>query len=103
MLTGRSLGAKRAHEVGLVSELVGRGQALDAARRAAEQLAKFEAGTVAAAKRFAKPVPRARLEREKKLFCRMVTRPEVLDALSAFVDDEGPRPYLPNVPAPGKG
>lgn len=95
LLTGRSLGARRAYEVGLVSELVGRGEALAAARRAAEQLIRFEPQTVAAAKAFAKPLPAARLRRERAVFCRLVTRPEVLEALGAFVEDTSVRPYLP--------
>lgn len=95
LLTGRSLGARRAHEVGLASELVGRGEALAAARRAAEQLIRFEPRTVAAAKAFAKPVPAERLRRERALFCELVTRPGVLRALEAFVEDTSVRPYLP--------
>lgn len=96
LLTGRSIGAKRAHEVGLVAEVVGRGEVLDAARRAAQQLARFEARTMAAAKRFAKPIPKARLERERQVFCDLVTQPQVLEALGAFVEDDSVRPYLPS-------
>ena len=95
LLTGRSIGAKRAHEVGLVAEMVGRGNVLEAARRSAEQLARFEPQTMAAAKRFAKPIPKARMERERRVFAKLVTRPEVMQSLGTFVDDEGVRPYLP--------
>ena len=94
LLTGRSIGAKRAHEVGLVAEVVPRGEVLASARRAAQQLARFEGRTMAMAKRFAKPIPEARLKRERQLFCRMVTQPEVLEALGSFVTDDGVRPYL---------
>lgn len=95
LLTGRSLGARRAHEVGLVSQLVGRGQALDAARRVAQQALRFDATTTREAKAFAKPLPRAELEREKDTFCRLVARPEVLGALDDFVHSTDVRPYLP--------
>lgn len=95
LLTGRSLGARRAHEVGLVGHLVGRGEALEAARRLAEQTARFEGATVRVAKRFVKPLPKARLDEEKDTFCRLVTRPEVFRALQRFVDSDDLRPYLP--------
>lgn len=95
LLTGRSLGARRAHEVGLVGHLVARGEALEAARRLAEQTARFDAATVHTAKRFLKPLPRERLELEKETFSRLVTRPEVFQALQRFVDSDDIRPYLP--------
>lgn len=95
LLTGRSLGARRAHEVGLVGHLVGRGEALEAARRLAEQTSRFEGTTVRTAKRFLKPLPRERLEQEKDTFCRLVTRPEVFQSLQRFVDSDDLRPYLP--------
>lgn len=96
LLTGRSLGARRALEVGLVHQVVPTGQALDAARRVAAQAVRFDPVTTAAAKGFAKPVPRARLEAEKDTFCRLVTRPEVFEALERFVTSDDVRPYLPS-------
>lgn len=95
LLSGRSLNAQRALEVGLVAQVVPRGEALAAARRLASQAARFDPATVAAAKRFAKPIPRAELAREKALFVDLVGRPEVLEALQRFVDDTSIRPYLP--------
>jgi enoyl-CoA hydratase/carnithine racemase len=95
LLTGRSLNARRAHEVGLVHQLAPRGEALQAARRVAEQVVRFDANTTAAAKAFAKPLPRARLEEEKRLFCELVTEPVVLEALERFVTSDDVRPYLP--------
>lgn len=95
LMTGRSMNAARAHEVGLVSQLVPKGEALGAARRLAEQAARFDAATTAAAKRFAKPVPRAALAHEKRVFLSLVGRPEVLEALDRFVSDSSVRPYLP--------
>jgi enoyl-CoA hydratase/carnithine racemase len=95
LLTGRSLNARRAHEVGLVHQVAPRGEALGAARRVAEQASRFDGPTTAAAKAFAKPLPRARLEQEKQLFCRMVTEPAVFDALERFVTSDDVRPYLP--------
>ncbi|MFT6144925.1 MAG: enoyl-CoA hydratase/carnithine racemase [Myxococcota bacterium] len=95
LLTGRTLGAKRAYDVGLVSQVVPRGKGLKIARKVAAQTAKFDPHVVAMAKPFAKPVPRAELEREKDLFCRMVTDPVVLKALERFVNSDDARPYLP--------
>ena len=95
LLTGRTLGAKRAYEVGLVSQLVPRGKGLAIARKVAQQTVRFEPHVIAAAKPFAKPVPRDQLDRERDLFCRMVTDPTVLTALDRFVNSDDVRPYLP--------
>jgi enoyl-CoA hydratase/carnithine racemase len=95
LLTGRSLNASRAQEVGLVSQVVPKGTGLDAARRVAEQAAKFDAHAAAAAKAFAKPHPREELLAERELFCALITRPAVFEALQRFVDDRSPQPYLP--------
>jgi len=95
LFTGRSINARRALEAGLVSQVVGEGQALVAARHAAAQAAKFDAATMSAAKRFIKPIPRDELKAEIDLFCDLFDRPVVQKALRRFVDDEGPMPYLP--------
>ncbi|MDH5491003.1 MAG: enoyl-CoA hydratase/isomerase family protein [Myxococcales bacterium] len=95
LLTGRSLSAKRAHEVGLISQLVGRGESLRVARLVAEQAARFDPRTTAAAKRFAKPLPREALEREKDLFIELMASPVVEAALRKFVESDDLRPYLP--------
>ncbi|MEZ5064745.1 MAG: enoyl-CoA hydratase/isomerase family protein [bacterium] len=95
LLTGRSLNAKRAHEVGLVSQLVGEGQALPAALATAAQTTKFDAGTATAAKRFAKPVPYERLAEEIDVFCELLARPAVEEGLRRFVNSADPLPYLP--------
>ncbi len=95
LLTGRSIGATRAHELGLVSQVVARGQALSAARRVADQAARFDPEVVAQAKAFVKPLPKARLEEEKRRFVQMITAPRVAAALDAFVTRNDVRPYLP--------
>jgi enoyl-CoA hydratase/carnithine racemase len=95
LLTGRSVGAKRAHAAGLVSQLVARGKHLDVAMRVAEQAARFDQRTVAEAKAFLKPHPKRELARERRTFTRMVTRPAVLNALQRFVTSDDLRPYLP--------
>jgi enoyl-CoA hydratase/carnithine racemase len=96
LLTGRSLGAARAREVGLVSQLAGEGKALDLARATARQIAKFDPGARAAAKRFVKPIPRDRLRAEIDLFCELFAKPAVEEALRRFVESEDPMPYLPS-------
>jgi enoyl-CoA hydratase/carnithine racemase len=95
LLTGRSLRADRAHEAGLVSQVVPKGRHVEVARRTAQQTAKLDPEVVRAAKAFAKPLPRAMLDREKDLFCQLITEPRVLEALERFVADDGPLPYLP--------
>jgi enoyl-CoA hydratase/carnithine racemase len=95
LLTGRSLGASRAHSVGLVSQLTARGQALDVARRVAEQAARFDAETTARAKAFAKPLPREELQRERELFYEMVRSDTTANALRRFTERSDAQPYLP--------
>lgn len=95
LLTGRSIGARRAHEAGLVSQVVGEGQALRVARAVAEQATRFDAETVAAAKRFAKPIPRAECRKELEIFLELFARDTVQEALRRFVESDDPMPYLP--------
>lgn len=94
LLTGRSVSAARAHAVGLVAQVVGAGQALDAARAVAAQAARYAPATTAEAKAFVKALPKERLSQEKETFCRMVTRPDVFEALERFVHSDALRPYL---------
>jgi enoyl-CoA hydratase/carnithine racemase len=95
LLTGRSVRAARAQELGLISQVVAEGAALDVARRSAEQMARFDRATLTAAKRFVKPVPREELDREKELFLTLFESSVVEAALDKFVHSEDPRPYLP--------
>lgn len=95
LLSGRSLGAQRAHEVGLVAQLVGEGHATKSARRLAIQLGRFDRYTMSEAKRFLKRIPRKRLTAEKELFCRLLTSDVVENALAKFVSSKAPMPYLP--------
>ena len=95
LLTGRSLSAARAHDLGLVTQLVGRGKALSAARSLARQATRFDANTTAEAKRFCKPLPRRRLREERRRFVRRMRAPLVEAALRRFVTSQDVRPYLP--------
>lgn len=95
LLSGRSLGATRAHEVGLVAQLVGAGQAPKVARRLTQQMGRFDGRTATVAKRFLKPFPKERLAREKELFCALLTSPTVERALDRFVGSTSALPYLP--------
>ena len=69
LLTGRSINATKAQQIGLVSQVVGEGEALRAARATAMQLRKFDRATAAAAKNFIKPIPLDELRREIDMFC----------------------------------
>jgi enoyl-CoA hydratase/carnithine racemase len=95
LLTGRSLGARRAHELGLVSQLVQRGEALNVARDVAAQSARFAPEVVSTAKAFMKKIPEAELEREKQLFLSMFEDGRVMRALAAFEASTEKMPYLP--------
>ncbi len=101
LLTGRSLGAARAHELGLVSQVVATGEHVAVAQRVAEQARRFDAQTTAAAKAFFKPIPRERLAREKDLFCELFRSPVVERALSRFDADTTAMPYLPSASTDG--
>ena len=95
LLTGRSLNATRAHGVGLVSQLVGEGEALRAARATTAQLGKFDRRTAIAAKKFIKPIPVHELKQEIDLFCQLFAEPAVEAGLRKFVESTDLQPYLP--------
>ena len=95
LLTGRSFNATKAQQVGLVSQVVGEGEALRAARATAAQLGKFDRGTATAAKKFIKPIPHEELRREIDLFCELFARPAVEAGLRRFVESTDAQPYLP--------
>jgi enoyl-CoA hydratase len=95
LLTGRSFNATKAQQIGLVSQVVGEGEALRAARATAVQLGKFDRDTAAAAKRFIKPIPHEELRREIDIFCELFARPAVQAGLRKFVESTDAQPYLP--------
>ena len=95
LLTGRSFNASKAQQTGLVSQVVGEGEALRAARATAAQLGKFDRATAIAAKRFIKPVPYEELRREIDLFCELFAQPAVVAGLKRFVESTDAQPYLP--------
>ena len=95
LLTGRSFNASKAQQIGLVSQVVGEGEALRAARATAAQLKKFDRATAAAAKKFIKPIPHEELRREIDLFCELFARPAVDAGLRKFVESTDAQPYLP--------
>jgi enoyl-CoA hydratase/carnithine racemase len=95
LLTGRSFNASKAQQIGLVSQVVGEGEALRAARATAAQLGKFDRATAAAAKKFIKPIPHEELRREIDLFCELFARPAVQAGLRKFVESTDAQPYLP--------
>lgn len=105
LLTGRSLNAKRATELGLASQMVATGQALEVARRVANQAALFDGDAIATAKAMLKQSTeaalRAELLEEKEQFMRLFQRSETVDALRRFVESTDRMPYLPQ--GMGKG
>src|SRR6266513_4138099 len=95
LLTGRSFNVTKAQQAGLVSQVVGEGQALRVARTTAAQLGKFERQTAIAAKEFIKPIPYEELRREIDIFCELFTQPAVEAGLRKFVESTDAQPYLP--------
>jgi enoyl-CoA hydratase len=95
LLTGRSFNATKAQQVGLVSQVVGEGESLRAARSTAAQLGKFDRKTAIAAKKFIKPIPYEELRQEIDLFCGLFTQPAVEAGLKKFVESADAQPYLP--------
>lgn len=102
VLTGRTLSAKRAHELGLVSQLVADGAALEVARAAARQVSLFDLEVNRRAKAFIKPQHDAELALERELFLGMAALPALRNALADFVGRTDPQPYLPRAVRPGE-
>lgn len=95
LLTGRSFNVTKAQQVGLVSQAVGEGEALKAARATASQLAKFDRRTAMVAKEFIKPIPYEELRQEIDIFCKLFAEPAVAAGLKRFVESTDAQPYLP--------
>ena len=95
ILTGRSINASRAHALGLVSQLVGKGHALEVSREVARQVRRFDPVVSRRAKAFLKSIPREALAAEKALFLELFQDRRVEQALGRFVDSGDVMPYLP--------
>src|SRR5581483_5170660 len=95
LLTGRSFNATKAQQIGLVSQVVGEGESLRAARATAAQLKKFDRQTASVAKQFIKPIPYDDLKMEIDLFCELYMQPAVEEGLRKFVESTDAQPYLP--------
>ena len=95
LLTGRSFNATKAQQIGLVSQVVGEGEALRVARATAAQLGKFDRETAIAAKRFIKPIPYEELKQEIDMFCELFAKPAVESGVRKFVESTDAQPYLP--------
>lgn len=96
LFSGRSMGAERAHELGLVSQVCALGAAGTVSKKLAMHMAKMDPNTHSTGKAFLKKLPLSRLKEEKETFLAMVARAQVRTNLKAFVNDKGPMPYLVN-------
>lgn len=94
LLTGRSINATKANTLGLVSQVVAAGEALNVARHMAAQTTRYDRDAAVTAKHFIKPIPHEELEREKDHFVRLFQNPWVVQALKKFVESKDVRPYL---------
>lgn len=95
LLTGRSINAKKALQIGLASQMVSQGNGLRAALSTARQATKFDREAAMTCKRFMKPLPVAELAEEKEHFVRLAMRPILKLALEKFVESDDVMPYLP--------
>jgi enoyl-CoA hydratase/carnithine racemase len=95
LLTGRSINAKRAAALGLVSQMVAAGEALGTARQVARQAALFNPDAAQVAKRFIKQVPHEELAQEKAHFLRLLGQPAAIKALRDFAQRSDAMPYQP--------
>ncbi len=95
LLTGRSINANKAAEAGLISQVAAPGEAIRIARTIALQATKFDRQAAHLAKEFIKPIPYAELQEEIRLFCELMSRPAVEEALRKFVESTDAQPYLP--------
>jgi enoyl-CoA hydratase/carnithine racemase len=95
VLTGRSINAKKAAALGLVSQVVGKGEARAVAERVAQQATLYDRRAVITAKAFIKPLPRQDLDLEKEHLLKLFDNPVVKDSLRRFVQSDDRMPYLP--------
>ena len=95
LMTGRSINAKKAQAVGLVSQVVVAGEGLNVARMIAKQQTKFDRDARATCKRFVKQLPTEELAVEKEHFIRLFQNPALRESLKRFVESTDVRPYLP--------
>lgn len=94
LLTGRSLSADAAQRAGLVAHRVAAGQHRPVAERLLAQAVRHPPAATAAAKRLLKPISPEVLQREIDTFCALLAAPEVLRALTQFVNRSDPLPYV---------
>lgn len=94
LLTGRSINAKKAVQIGLVSQMVGVGEGRNVASAMARQSAHFDRDASRTCKSFMKPLPKDELEQEKEHFLRLFKNPAVKAALKTFYESDDVRPYL---------
>lgn len=102
LLSGRSLSARRAGELGIAAQVVGEGNGLSVARDCARQMALFAPEVLRSAKRFVKSVPEAELQEERDLFLSLFEHPRVEAALREFVARTDAMPYQPRNEEPSK-
>lgn len=94
LLTGRSINAKKAVQVGLVSQMVAVGEGRNVAWAMARQSARFDGDAMRTCKSFMKPLPTEELNQEKEHFLRLFKNPAVKAALKTFYESDDVRPYL---------
>ncbi|MCB0326198.1 MAG: enoyl-CoA hydratase/isomerase family protein [Bdellovibrionales bacterium] len=95
LLTGRSINASKAKEIGLVSQVVKEASAMRMAMSLAKQMTKFDPYALKSCKAFMKQDLTSALDKELELAMKLFQRDQVLESLQKFNADQGPLPYLP--------
>lgn len=89
LLSGRTLSARRLHALGVLHQVVPRGEGLATAERLAARVATLDPAVVRHTKAFVKPTPTARLMEERLRVLWLTRRPAFRAALQRFA--ESPR------------
>jgi len=84
LLTGRTLSARRLHDLGCVHQHVPKGRGEEVAAALAERFCSLDAATLAHTKAFVKPTPRARLAEERARVLWLTRRTPFREALASF-------------------
>lgn len=94
LFTGKSLNAEKALNCGLVNQLISNGEGLNQARRTAQHFLKYDQQAMKEMKAFVKPLLLDELETDKRLFVKLLNRPQAYQAIGKFLESKDVIPYV---------
>jgi len=94
LLSGRSIGARAARQLSLVSQVTAVGKGLEVARRLARRLVNDDPAVLAEVKKLTKPSLRDAFADNRRRFLQLALRPAMIDALEEFRNSQSLFPYL---------